>query len=160
MPIYGFCQPVELFPIFLGRSERGICTLNVEQPPPGPEWSRDDRDPVLSTAFRQLQEYFDGQRTAFQLPLDLRGTPFRQRVWDALCGIPYGETRSYTEIAAAISAPRAVRAVGSANGANPVAIIVPCHRVIAAGGGLGGYGLGLGRKRFLLDLERASSTTA
>lgn len=160
MPIYAFFQPVELFPIYLGTSERGISTLDVGRPPKGPEWVRDDRDPRLLEAFRQLKEYFEGRRTRFELPLDLRGTPFQRRVWEALRAIPYGETRTYAEIAAQIGAPRAVRAAGAANGTNPVAIIVPCHRVIATGGGLGGYGFGLERKRFLLDLERTASTAA
>jgi methylated-DNA-[protein]-cysteine S-methyltransferase len=160
MPVYGFFQPVELFPIFVGVGERGISVLAVGRPPAGAEWVRDDRDPLVVEACGQLREYFEGRRMRFDLPLDLRGTRFQHRVWEALRAIPYGETRSYAAVAAQVGKPRAVRAVGGANAANPVAIIVPCHRVIAAGGGLGGYGFGLERKRFLLDLERAASTAA
>ncbi len=91
----------------------------------------------------------------FELPLDLRGTPFQRAVWEALQEIPYGETRSYAEIARRVGQPNAVRAVGAANGANPVALIVPCHRVIASGGKLGGYGGGLALKGKLLAMERS-----
>jgi O-6-methylguanine DNA methyltransferase len=107
-------------------------------------------------AIQQLLEYLDRKRSAFTLPLDLRGTDFQRRVWDALLGIPHGETRSYADIARAIREPAAVRAVGAANGANPCAIVVPCHRVVAARGKLGGYGGGLALKRRLLALEHAS----
>jgi O-6-methylguanine DNA methyltransferase len=107
----------------------------------------------LDAAALQLEEYFGGRRKVFDLPLDLRGTEFQLSVWCALRQIPFGETRSYAEVARAIGSPRAVRAVGAANGSNPVPIIVPCHRVVASGGGLGGYGGGLDLKRKLLDLE-------
>jgi O-6-methylguanine DNA methyltransferase len=103
----------------------------------------------------QILEYLEGSRTEFDLPLDLRGTDFQRRVWEALLEIPYGETRSYQEIARAIRRPRATRAVGAANGANPVSLIVPCHRVIASGGRLGGYGGGLDLKARLLAMEQA-----
>ncbi len=107
-------------------------------------------------AVQQILEYLDGKRSRFELALDLRGTEFQRRVWDALLEIPYGETRSYLDVARAIGAsPRASRAVGAANGANPLAIVVPCHRVVASGGKLGGYGGGLPLKRRLLALERA-----
>jgi O-6-methylguanine DNA methyltransferase len=106
-------------------------------------------------ATRQLLEYLDGKRTAFELPLDLRGTPFQRAVWQALLDIPYGQTRSYGDVASALGQPGAMRAVGSANGANPVPLIVPCHRVIAAGGKLGGYGGGLDLKRRLLAMEQS-----
>jgi len=107
-------------------------------------------------AVQQLLEYLEGKRRRFDLALDLRGTDFQRRVWDALLEIPYGETRSYADVARAIGAPPlAARAVGSANGANPVALVVPCHRVVASGGKLGGYGGGLPLKRKLLALERA-----
>ncbi len=104
-------------------------------------------------AIRQLLEYLEGKRTKFDLPLDLRGTPFQLSVWSALLEIPYGETRSYLQIANAIGRPRAARAVGAANGANPVGIVVPCHRVIAADGSLHGYGGGLDLKARLLAME-------
>ncbi|MCU1686583.1 MAG: methylated-DNA--protein-cysteine methyltransferase [Amycolatopsis sp.] len=105
----------------------------------------------------QLKEYFAGQRTDFDLPLNLIGTPFQQRVWTALQGIPYGETVSYGQLAEELGQPTASRAVGLANGKNPVSIIVPCHRVVGAKGDLTGYGGGLDRKRYLLDFERADS---
>jgi methylated-DNA-[protein]-cysteine S-methyltransferase len=109
---------------------------------------------LLVEAVRQLRAYFEGQLRRFDLPLDLVGTEFQRRVWMELTRIPYGQTRSYQEMASAIGAPKAVRAVGAANGANPVAIVVPCHRVIGAGGKLVGYGGGLPLKRRLLSLER------
>ena len=109
--------------------------------------------PLLEEAARQLRAYFDGRLSRFDLPLDPRGTEFQLRVWRALVEIPYGETRSYGAVAEAIGAPRSVRAVGAANGANPIPIIVPCHRVIGAGGQLTGYGGGLPLKRMLLELE-------
>jgi methylated-DNA-[protein]-cysteine S-methyltransferase len=102
----------------------------------------------------QLEAYFAGEPVDFDIDLDLRGTEFQQRVWKALLTIPYGETRSYGEIAAQIGTPGAARAVGLANGHNPISIIVPCHRVIGAGGSLTGYGGGLERKRTLLELEK------
>lgn len=109
--------------------------------------------PLLEAAKQQLAEYFAGEREAFQLPLAPSGTPFQQRVWQELCGIPLGETRSYGQIAAAIGRPSASRAVGAANGANPIGIIVPCHRVVGADGTLTGYAGGLDRKRWLLARE-------
>lgn len=101
----------------------------------------------------QLDEYFAGQRRHFTLPLVQPGTPFQQRVWTGLLGIPYGETRSYRALAAALGHPDAARAVGKANGDNPLAILIPCHRLVGAGGDLTGYGGGLWRKEKLLDLE-------
>ena len=112
-----------------------------------------DRD-ALAAAGRQLDEYFAAARTAFDLPLDLRGTPFQRRVWAALLEIPYGTTVTYTELAQAVGRPDIVRAVAAAVGRTPVPIVVPCHRVVGAGGALTGYGGGLQRKRALLDLER------
>ena len=110
--------------------------------------------PLLRAARSQLQDYFDGARTAFDLPLAPRGTAFQRRVWDALCRIPPGETRSYAEIGRAVGC-RAARAIGQANGANPIPILIPCHRVVGANGSLGGYSGGEGAvtKRYLLDLE-------
>ncbi len=104
-------------------------------------------------AVRQLREYFAGTRRNFTVPLHLEGTEFQQQAWAAMCSIRYGRTMSYAQQAKAIGKPKAVRAVGSANGANPVPIIVPCHRVIASDGSLGGYALGLTMKRYLLALE-------
>jgi len=106
-------------------------------------------------AIRQVLEYLAGKRTSFDLQLDLRGTPFQTSVWRALLAIPYGETRSYAQVARAVGKPDAVRAVGTANGSNPVPLIVPCHRVIQSGGKLGGYGGGLDLKRRLLAMEQS-----
>lgn len=117
-----------------------------------PDWIRDDEP--FGTVNDQLDEYFAGERTEFDLALHPSGTPFQLKVWDALRTIPYGEVRSYGEIAEQIGKPGAARAVGLANGRNPISIIVPCHRVIGASGALTGYGGGLERKQALLDLER------
>lgn len=108
---------------------------------------------ILSEAKQQLDEYFQGQRSYFQLPLDFQGTEFQKQVWQALLSIPYAETRSYKQIAIQIGRPQAVRAVGSANGKNPIPIIVPCHRVIGANGRLVGFSGGLDKKQLLLDIE-------
>lgn len=107
----------------------------------------------LSQALDQLRRYFAGERVQFRCSLDLRGTAFQQAVWQELYRIPYGQTRTYAQIASAIARPQAVRAVGAANGANPVAVIVPCHRVIGSNGTLTGYGGGLPMKHWLLTLE-------
>lgn len=121
----------------------------------GARFSEAPDHPIIDQTRRELDEYFRGERRIFTVPLDMRGTEFQRRVWDALRRIPYGETTSYADIARRIDAPRAVRAVGGANGANPIPVIVPCHRVIGACGALTGFGGGLERKRILLDLERA-----
>jgi methylated-DNA-[protein]-cysteine S-methyltransferase len=117
----------------------------------GAGWTRAEEPFACVRA--QLTEYFDGRRTEFDLPLAPSGSPFQRRVWSALREIPYGETASYGEIARRVGVPSAPRAVGVANGRNPIAVIVPCHRVIGADGTLTGYGGGLERKRLLLDLE-------
>ena len=117
--------------------------------------SRDDDHPVLRAAAAQLEEYFAGRRTMFDLPLDFGGTAFQQRVWAELCRIPHGETRSYAAIATALGQPTATRAVGAANGRNPIPIVGPCHRVIGKDGSLTGFGGGLAVKEQLLALERA-----
>jgi methylated-DNA-[protein]-cysteine S-methyltransferase len=124
--------------------------------PRQPHWQRADDDPVLANARTQLAEYFAGRRTRFDLPLAARGTPFQQAVWRALLAVPFGGTSTYGAIAAAIRRPSAVRAVGSAIGANPIGIIVPCHRVIGRDGSLTGYAGGLERKAKLLALERGA----
>jgi methylated-DNA-[protein]-cysteine S-methyltransferase len=111
----------------------------------------------LADAARQFAEYFEGTRTVFALRLAPAGTPFQRLVWDALLTIPYGATWSYTQLARTVGRPNAVRAVGLANGANPLAIVIPCHRVIGSNGRLTGYGGGLPAKRYLLDLERRVS---
>ena len=111
-------------------------------------------DPRARRLAEELDQYFRGERTSFTIPLDPRGTPFQLRVWEELRAIPYGQTRSYLEVATAIGAPERVRAVGAANGANPIPILVPCHRVIGSDGSLVGFGAGLDWKRKLLDVER------
>jgi methylated-DNA-[protein]-cysteine S-methyltransferase len=116
-----------------------------------PGW--EPADEPFAAVRAQLADYFSGRRTAFELPLEIAGSPFQRRVWGALQEIPYGETISYGELARRIGVPSASRAVGVANGHNPVAVVVPCHRVIGADGSLTGYGGGLERKRFLLELE-------
>lgn len=110
--------------------------------------------PILLETERQLQEYFEGRRKSFSLKLDLKGTKFQNNVWQALLGIPFGETRSYGQLARQLGNPRAMRAVGAANGRNPISIVVPCHRVIGASGKLTGFAGGLETKAQLLDLER------
>lgn len=116
-----------------------------------------DEEPVLAAAAAQLDAYFAGELTTFDLPLALRGSGFQRTVWTGLQDIPYGETISYGELARRIGQPSASRAVGLANGRNPVSIVVPCHRVIGADGSLTGYGGGMERKRFLLGLEERVS---
>ncbi|MCH5335161.1 MAG: methylated-DNA--[protein]-cysteine S-methyltransferase [Alistipes sp.] len=111
------------------------------------------RTPLLDLAARQIEEYFAGRRTSFQLPLAPSGTPFQLSVWQALQSIPYGQTRSYSDIACAVGRPRACRAAGMANNRNPLPIVIPCHRVIGASGALTGYASGLHIKRLLLELE-------
>ena len=129
-----------------------ITAVHLPGRHPGTDgWERDDA--LLELARRQLTEYFAGERTDFDLPLRPEGAPFQVRVWDALRRIPYGETASYGEIARELGHPTAARAVGAANGRNPIAIVVPCHRVIGASGSLTGYAGGLECKRALLDLE-------
>lgn len=113
----------------------------------------DAAHPVLVEAERQLGEYFAGRRRAFDVPLDFRGTDFQRRVWAALLAIPYGETRSYAEIARAVGRPTAFRAVGAANGRNPISIIAPCHRVVGTNGALTGFAGGLEAKALLLGIE-------
>jgi methylated-DNA-[protein]-cysteine S-methyltransferase len=112
-----------------------------------------DRHPVLVETERQLSEYFSGKRKEFSIPLDMRGTSFQKDVWEALLAIPFGETRSYGQLAKQLGNPRATRAVGAANGRNPVSIIVPCHRVIGSSGKLTGFAGGLKTKAYLLSLE-------
>ena len=119
---------------------------------PRPQWRRDDD--AFSLVEDQLQEYFAGTRREFDLPLDLRGTSFQLTVWRELARIPYGETTSYGEIARRIGQPAASQAVGAANGANPIPIVIPCHRVIGADGGMTGFGGGIETKKWLLALER------
>ena len=156
-------------PMTLGATERAIVLADFTRRPMmaaqlaavrrriGP--TADGASPLLDRVEEQLREFLAGERTAFDLPLDLPGSEFQERVWAELRRIPYGETITYAELAARVGAPAASRAVGRANGSNRLAVIVPCHRVVASGGGLGGYGGGLPAKRRLLDLETAVGTT-
>jgi methylated-DNA-[protein]-cysteine S-methyltransferase len=147
-------SPVGLLTL-AGRGRRLMHLRMVDQTyePSHEGWGSDDT--AFPDAVEQLEAYFAGERTQFDVDLDLVGTTFQRTVWAALLTIPYGETRSYGEIAAQIGSPGAFRAVGLANGHNPVGIIVPCHRVIGSNGSLTGYGGGLDRKRALLELEKS-----
>lgn len=120
-----------------------------------PSWKEGPTCALLEKAERQLLEYLEGKRSRFDLPLEFQGTAFQKRVWAELGKIPYGRTWSYQELARRVGSPKAVRAVGSANGKNPVCIFVPCHRVVRATGKMGGYTGGIDKKAFLLDLEAA-----
>jgi O-6-methylguanine DNA methyltransferase len=161
-------------PLFLAASDKGLVALEFDVRLPGqqtirpnPRDLRSESDAVsiensginMSSYARELDEYFGGNRREFSFPLDLRGTPFQLKCWRALLEIPYGETRTYADIARAVGRPQGFRAVGMANNRNPIAIVVPCHRVIASDGTLCGYGGGLDVKRKLLQLEGALSGT-
>ena len=160
--------------LFLAASGRGLVALEFDTRLPAQQSIRPnprdlktesqelafEESASLMRPFRaELEEYFEGQRSEFTFPLDLRGTDFQVACWRALLAIPYGETRTYAAIARAVGKPKAFRAVGMANNRNPIAIVVPCHRVIASDGTLCGYGGGLEVKRKLLELEGASSGT-
>lgn len=160
--------------LFLAASDKGLVALEFDARHPGQQTIRpnprdlraesrsvrfEDSDYTMSAYVRELEEYFAASRREFSFPLDLRGTEFQLACWNALLAIPYGETRSYGDIARAVGRPQGFRAVGMANNRNPVAIVVPCHRVIASDGTLCGYGGGLDVKRKLLELEGALSGT-
>jgi O-6-methylguanine DNA methyltransferase len=161
-------------PLFLAASDRGLVALEFDARLPGqqtirpnPRDLRQENDRVrfeqsnraMSAYVRELEEYFAAKRREFSFPLDMRGTDFQLACWRALVAIPYGETRTYADIARAVDRPKGFRAVGMANNRNPLAIVVPCHRVIASDGTLCGYGGGLDIKRKLLELEGALSGT-
>ncbi len=129
--------------------------MNQHQHGPGAEGVGERVHRGFEQAEEELREYFDRKRTQFTIPLAMEGTDFQKSVWSRLCAIPFGETRSYRQIAEEIGNPKSVRAVGLANGKNPISIVVPCHRVIGSDGSLTGYGGGLERKKFLLELEGA-----
>ena len=131
------------------ETESEVCVKNV-----GIDCEMNCESELLQKAVKQMQEYFTGRRKEFELPIRLQGTDFQQKVWNALRQIPYGETRSYGEVAAIIGNPKASRAVGGANHKNPIMLIVPCHRVIGADGSLTGFGGGLRAKEYLLSLEK------
>ncbi len=130
----------ECLTFFKKISEAPICDFGI-------------KNELTENAYKQLLEYLDGQRKEFNVPYKLHGTDFQKKVWAALCNIPYGETRSYKEVAKAIGNPRASRAVGMANNKNPLIVMVPCHRVIGASGKLVGYAGGIPMKEFLLEME-------
>ena len=159
-----FDSPV-LKRVFVASTDKGVCAvdfLTSEKPFlrklrrkfPG-DIVRDDRKNQKVLA--QLKKYLKGELKKFDCPLDMKGTSFEKKVWSALKRIPYGKTRSYKDIAESIGHPKAFRAVGNANGANPLPLILPCHRVIESNGGLGGFGHGLKVKKQLLDLEKERS---
>lgn len=159
-----------LGPMLAGATDAGICLLEFADRPMLPTELRTlerlrgplaaGSHPHLDDLRGQLDAYFAGRRASVDVPLDTPGSPFQRRVWEALRGIPAGATVTYAELARQVGRPAAARAVGRANGSNRVAVAIPCHRVVAAGGALGGYGGGLDRKRRLLDLERAPSRGA
>jgi methylated-DNA-[protein]-cysteine S-methyltransferase len=159
-PLHYCIHPSPIGPLTLVASEFGLVAVYMERhlhaPKSQSDWRLDDTR--FGEVCRQLDAYFAGVLQKFDLPLDLQGTPFQLRVWHALQTIPYGETVSYGEQARRMDHPQAVRAVGLANGRNPISIVVPCHRVIGKNGSLTGYGGGLERKRYLLDLERSHFT--
>lgn len=137
-------------PLTLTQEDQALTGLHFGE---HPQQGAEGPTPLLEEAARQLEEYFAGQRKEFSLPLAPKGTEFQLRVWQALLQIPYGETRSYGELAAMVGNPKACRAVGGANHRNPLSILIPCHRVVGTGGNLTGYAGGLAIKEFLLKLE-------
>jgi methylated-DNA-[protein]-cysteine S-methyltransferase len=145
------CMESPIGELLLVASDAGLRAIGFQGSRPRPEWKRSDGD--LKEPARQLAAYFGAELREFDLPLDAEGTPFQRDVWQALCRIPFGQSVSYGEIARRIGRPTAVRAVGAANGSNPLPIVVPCHRVIGSDGRLTGYGGGLPIKEFLLRLE-------
>lgn len=155
-PVFCHVHPSPIGKLLLTSDGRALTGLHMEESnhPPRRDVAWIRAEEPFREACRQLDEYFGRKRTRFDLDLAPGGTPFQRRVWAALQEIPYGETRSYVDIARRIGSAKAVRAVGGANGRNPIAIVIPCHRVIAANGTLGGYGGGLERKETLLGLER------
>ncbi|WP_051704055.1 methylated-DNA--[protein]-cysteine S-methyltransferase [Glycomyces sp. NRRL B-16210] len=147
-----FESPLGLMAVVAVEAGVTLVHMGVEEIPP--DWGPHEATPVLEAAEEQLTAYFAGDLKEFDLPLAATGTPFQRRVWSELVRIPYGQTWSYMDVAERIGDRKAVRAVGLANGRNPIAIVVPCHRVIGANGKLTGYAGGLWRKERLLSLER------
>lgn len=151
-------MPSPVGALTLVASDAGLTAILWENDRPGRvklgAMEEAPEHPVLAEAERQIQEYFAGERTSFSVPLDFRGTDFQKSVWAALLTIPFGETRSYGEIARQIGRPGASRAVGAANGRNPLSIVAPCHRVIGTNGALTGFAGGLAAKEALLGMER------
>ena len=159
MPYVYTIMPSPVGALKLIASDNGLAAILWENDKPNRvrlgTMTQDDSHPVLRETQKQLADYFAGKRRAFDMPLDFKGTDFQKKVWSALLTIPFGETRSYAQIAQQIGSPKAVRAVGAANGKNPISIIAPCHRVIGANGKLTGFAGGLTVKARLLGLEVA-----
>lgn len=145
--------------IFIASEDGQLTWLTFRSGPqtrtPDPEWTHAPRNALLLEVKSQLDRYFDGTLRRFDVPLGPRGTPFQRRVWQALGKIPYGTTRTYSQLARTVRRPAAHRAVGAANGQNPISVIIPCHRLVGKDGSLTGYGGGLDRKQALLELEGA-----
>jgi methylated-DNA-[protein]-cysteine S-methyltransferase len=151
---FEYDSPVSTIRI-IDNGEAIISIKFLDAHPNLPSETEEKETPLIQEAFKQLSEYFVGKRTVFDVPVDAQGTEFQKRVWDALCTIPYGETRSYKQIASLVHCPKGARAIGMANNRNPVSIIIPCHRVIGADGSLTGYASGLSNKQKLLQIESA-----
>ena len=144
--------PSPLGKIIVTADNIGICSLDFDENAPACQESNVHIEQLIV----ELEAYFRGERKDFSVALNPKGTPFQKGVWEVLQGIPYGKTISYSEEADILKHPKAVRAVANANGKNPIPIVIPCHRVIAKGGGIGGYSGGLWRKEFMLELEQKS----
>lgn len=138
---------------YIQMAYEGSQLISLKMLPTGNNATAGTRTPLTNQVYKELWEYWAGERKNFDFPYELRGTPFQQKVWEALRNIPYGETRSYKQIATAIGQPQASRAVGMANNRNPMIIVVPCHRVVGAKGQLIGYAGGIAMKQALLELE-------
>jgi AraC family transcriptional regulator, regulatory protein of adaptative response / methylated-DNA-[protein]-cysteine methyltransferase len=160
----GYCAfATPLGTVLIAATERGLCSVKVGDEPSSLKKALFEEfgaarftEEALADLKQEILAFLHGETSLAKVPLDIRGTVFQRKVWEALCRIPRGETRSYSQIAQAIGAPAAVRAVGSACGANPVALVVPCHRAVRTDGGLGGYAWGVSRKKKLLELEKTA----
>ena len=164
MPLFYKFADTPVGKLKLAASDQGLVAILWENDRPHrvplSELVENPQHPILVETERQLAEYFAGKRQDFDISLDMRGTPFQKNVWEALLAIPFGETRSYGQFARQLGNPNATRAVGAANGRNPISIIVPCHRVIGSSGSLTGFAGGLDTKSRLLDLENPNTKSA
>ena len=164
MPLFYKFADTPVGKLKLVASDQGLVAILWENDRPHrvrlSELVENPQHPILVETERQLAEYFAGKRQDFDISLDMRGTPFQKNVWEALLAIPFGETRSYGQLARQLGNPNATRAVGAANGRNPISIIVPCHRVIGSSGSLTGFAGGLDTKSRLLDLENPNTKSA
>lgn len=148
---YGYIYDTCIGKLRIVQNDKGICEVSFKSEGDPVTW---EETPLLKKAYQQLQEYFEGNRKNFDLPIDMGGTQFQQKTWQALLKIPYGETWTYKQVAIAAGNEKASRAVGNANNKNHIAIIIPCHRVIGSNGNLVGYAGGLDKKEYLLELEQ------